>query len=131
MAEVIRADRVDHGELDPVPVAGNILVVMLDDIGIEVLSAYGLGLDPAPTPHIDRLAAQGMKLTNHHQCQNCTPTRAALMSGQHPARTGVYSVGKTHRSNWNMRPLRPVENVPHLPLDRHTIADQLRAAQRL
>ena len=80
------------------------------------------------TQHIDRLAAQGMRLTCHHHCQNCTPTRAALMSGQVGARTGVYTVGGIDRFDWSMRPLAPVENVTSLPLDRDTIADQLKAA---
>lgn len=104
----------------------NIIFILADDLGYTDAGCYGSKY--YETPHIDRLAAQGVKLTNHHQCQNCTPTRAALMSGQHPARTGIYSVGITHPSNWSQRPLRPVDNVPNLPLDRRTIADQLREA---
>jgi arylsulfatase A-like enzyme len=50
------------------------------------------------------------------------------MSGQVGARTGVYTVGGIDRFDWSMRPLRPIENVKALPLDRDTIADQLKAA---
>jgi arylsulfatase A-like enzyme len=69
-----------------------------------------------------------MKLKSHHHCQNCTPTRAALMSGQYGARTGVYTVGGIDRFDWSKRPLRPVDNVTELPLDRDIIARQLKAA---
>ena len=69
-----------------------------------------------------------MKLTNYHQHQNCTPTRAALMSGQYAPRTGVYTVGGTNRFDWSQRPLRPVDNVTELPLDRVIVAGALKAA---
>lgn len=51
-----------------------------------------------------------------------------MMSGQCGARTGVYTVGGIDRFNWRQRPLRPVDNVTQLPLDRRTIADQLQEA---
>ena len=70
------------------------------------------------TPNIDRLAAQGMRLTRLSHCQNCQPTRAALMSGQYGPRTGVYTVGGIDRFDWQTRPLRPVDNVQQLPLDK-------------
>jgi arylsulfatase A-like enzyme len=69
-----------------------------------------------------------MRLTNHHHHQNCQPTRAALMSGQYAARTGVYTVGGTDRFDWSMRPLRPVDNVTKLPLDRVIIPQVLKSA---
>ena len=50
------------------------------------------------------------------------------MSGQYGARTGVYTVGGIDRFDWSMRPLRPVDNVTDLPLDRDIIAKQLKAA---
>jgi arylsulfatase A-like enzyme len=68
-----------------------------------------------------------MKLTSYHHCQNCAPTRAALMSGQTGARTGVYTVGGIDRFDWSKRPLRPVDNVTNLPLDRDIWPKQLRA----
>ena len=69
-----------------------------------------------------------MRLTNHHHCQNCAPTRSALLSGQYGARTGTYTVGSIERFNWQTRPLRPVENVTNLSLKRDTFANQLKAA---
>jgi arylsulfatase A-like enzyme len=104
----------------------NIVFIMADDLGYTDLGCQGSGF--YLTPHIDRLATEGMRLRNHHHCQNCTPTRAALMSGQYAPRTGVYTVGGIERFNWRTRPLRPVDNVTELPLDRETIADRLRAA---
>lgn len=104
----------------------NIVFIMADDLGYTDLGCYGS--DYYETPHIDRLASQGLKLLSHHHCQNCTPTRAALMSGQYGARTGVYTVGGIDRFDWSRRPLRPVDNVPQLPLDRDIIAQQLQAA---
>lgn len=104
----------------------NIVFIMADDLGYTDVACFGSKY--YETPNIDRLAAQGMKLLNHHHCQNCTPTRAALMSGQYGARTGVYTVGGIDRFDWSMRPLRPVDNVTDLPLDRDIIAKQLKAA---
>lgn len=89
---------------------------MADDLGYTDVACFGSKY--YETPNLDRLASQGMKLTNYHHHQNCTPTRAALMSGQYAARTGTYTVGGIDRFDWSKRPLRPVENVPNLPLDR-------------
>jgi arylsulfatase A-like enzyme len=104
----------------------NIIFIMADDLGYTDVACFGSKY--YETPNLDRLAAQGMKLTNFHNCQNCAPTRAALMSGQYGARTGVYTVGGIGRFDWSMRPLRPVDNVTDLPLDRDIIPRQLNAA---
>lgn len=104
----------------------NIVFIMADDLGYTDLGCYGSSY--YETPNIDRLATEGLRLLNHHHCQNCTPTRAALMSGQYSARTGVYTVGGIDRFDWSRRPLRPVDNVTQLPLDRDLIPQQLKAA---
>ncbi len=104
----------------------NIIYIMADDLGWTDTATYGSKY--YETPNIDRLASQGMKLTRYHNCQNCQPTRAALMSGQYSPRTGIYTVGGIDRFDWQARPLRPVDNVTELPLDKETIADQLRKA---
>lgn len=104
----------------------NIVLILADDLGYTDLACYGSRY--YETPNIDKLAAQGIRFLNHHHCQNCTPTRAAILSGQHPARTGIYTVGGTDRFDWSKRPLRPVDNITQLPLDRDTIADQLKKA---
>jgi len=104
----------------------NIVFIMADDLGYTDVACFGSKY--YETPNIDRLASQGLRLLSHHHCQNCTPTRAALMSGQYGARTGVYTVGGIDRFDWSQRPLRPVDNVTDLPLDRAIIPQQLKQA---
>ena len=103
--------------------APNVVFILADDLGWTDLGVQGSGY--YRTPHVDRLAADGMRFLSHHACPNCQPTRAALMTGQYGARTGVYTVGNIDRFDWRSRPLRPVDNVTKLPLDRRTIADLL------
>src|SRR3954447_18463393 len=104
----------------------NIVYVLADDLGWTDVACYGSKY--YETPNIDRLASQGMRLTRYHNCQNCQPTRAALMSGQYAPRTGIYTVGGIDRFEWQGRPLRPVDNVTELPLDKITIAQRLKNA---
>ncbi len=104
----------------------NIVFIMADDLGYTDVGTFGSQY--YETPNLDKLAAQGMKLTSHHHCQNCQPTRAALMSGQYGPRTGVYTVGDIGRFEWQTRPLQPVANVTSLPLDKITLAQSLKKA---
>src|SRR5437870_10734313 len=89
------------------PAKPNIVFILADDLGYTDVACFGSKY--YETPNIDRLATQGMRLTRHHHCQNCQPTRAALMSGQYGPRTGVYTVGGIDRFDWSSRPLRPVD----------------------
>jgi arylsulfatase A-like enzyme len=104
----------------------NIIFILADDLGWTDLGVQGSKY--YESPNIDRLASQGMRFTNYHHCQNCAPTRAALMSGQYAPRTGVYTVGGIERFNWRIRPLRPVDNVENLPLEKVTVAQALKSA---
>lgn len=105
----------------------NIIFILADDLGWTDLGVQGSKY--YKTPNIDRLAASGMRFTNGYTCgPNCQPTRAALMSGQYSPRTGVYTVGGIERFNWQSRPLRPVDNVIRLPLERKTVANLLKSA---
>ena len=104
----------------------NIVFILADDLGWTDTATYGSKY--YETPNIDRLAKQGIKFMAYHNCQNCAPTRAALMSGQYGPRTGVYTVGGINRFDWSMRPLRPVDNVTMLPLEKITIAQSLKQA---
>jgi len=104
----------------------NVVYILADDLGWTDTATYGSRY--YETPNLDRLASQGLKFTRYYNCQNCQPTRAALMTGQYAPRTGVYTVGGIDRFNWQSRPLRPVDNVVQLPLDRATIAQTLKAA---
>jgi arylsulfatase A-like enzyme len=105
----------------------NIVFILADDLGYTDLACYGSKY--YETPNIDRLARQGIRFTDGHTCgPNCQPTRAAIMSGQYMPRTGVYTVGSIDRFDWQSRPLKPVENVTRLPLDKITIAQALKKA---
>jgi arylsulfatase A-like enzyme len=105
----------------------NLVFILADDLGYTDVACYGSKY--YETPNLDRLAAQGLRFTDGYTCgPNCQPTRAALLSGQYGPRTGVYTVGSIERFDWRSRPLRPVDNVQQLPLDRVTVAQRLRAA---
>ena len=68
----------------------NIVFILADNLGWGELGCYGGGiLRGAPTPRIDALAAQGLRLTNFNVESDCVPTRTALMTGRHPIRTGA------------------------------------------
>ena len=105
----------------------NIVFILADDLGWTDLHCYGSRY--YETPHINRLAAEGLKFTHGYTCgPNCQPTRAALLSGQYGPRTGVYTVGGIDRFDWQSRPLRPVDNVQQLPLEKVTLAQALKQA---
>ncbi len=106
--------------------APNIIFILADDLGYTDVACFGSKY--YETPNIDKLAEQGMKLTRHHHCQNCQPTRAALMTGQYAPRTGIYTVGGIDRFDYSQRPLRPVDNVENLPLEKITIAQTMKKA---
>jgi len=64
----------------------NILFIMADDLGKEWLSCYGS--EEHKTPHLDKLAARGMRFQNVCATPLCTPTRHVLLTGRYPFRTG-------------------------------------------
>jgi arylsulfatase len=71
----------------------NIVLVFMDNFGWGELGCYGGGLlRGAPTPRIDSLAAQGMRLLNFNVEAQCTPSRAAIMTGRYAVRTGNSSI---------------------------------------
>lgn len=71
----------------------NILVIWGDDIGYWNISAVNHGMMGYQTPHIDRIAREGMSFTDFYAEQSCTAGRAAFITGQHPVRTGFTKVG--------------------------------------
>jgi arylsulfatase len=71
----------------------NIVLVFMDNFGWGELGAYGGGvLRGAPTPRIDSLAEDGIQLLNFNVEAQCTPSRAAIMTGRYAIRTGNASV---------------------------------------
>ena len=75
--------------------APNVIVVMTDDQGYGDLGCHGNPI--LKTPNLDRLYAESVRFTDFHVSPFCTPTRAALMTGNHPGVTGAYrtSAGRT------------------------------------
>jgi arylsulfatase A-like enzyme len=73
----------------------NIILIMTDDQGYGDLGCHGNPI--LKTPHLDRLHGESVRLTDFHVSSFCTPTRAALMTGRYPGRTGAYrtSSGRT------------------------------------
>lgn len=73
----------------------NVIVVITDDQGYGDLACHG---NPVlKTPNLDRLYAESVRFTDFHVSPFCTPTRAALMTGNYPGDTGAYrtSSGRT------------------------------------
>jgi hypothetical protein len=71
----------------------NIVLILMDNVGYGELGVYGGGiLRGAPTPRLDELAAEGMRLLNFNVEAPCTPSRAALLTGRYAVRTGNGSV---------------------------------------
>lgn len=66
----------------------NVLLVLLDDVGFGMTSTFG---GPVPTPHLDKLAQNGLKFNRFHTTALCSPTRGALLTGRnhHSCGTGV------------------------------------------
>ena len=66
----------------------NIVIILADDLGQSDLGCYGSTFHK--TPHIDALAQRGMKFSNGYSASPlCSPTRASLLTGMHPARIGI------------------------------------------
>ena len=71
----------------------NVVLILMDNFGYGELGCYGGGITRgAPTPRIDRLAAEGMRSTNFNVEAQCTPSRAALLTGRYAIRTGNATV---------------------------------------
>ena len=94
------------------PARPNVLFIMADDHAANAISAYGSRLASVfRTPHIDRLAHEGMLLENCH-CTNaiCTPSRATILTGRHSHVNGVRTL------------------YDPLPADAHTFVEDFQAA---
>jgi arylsulfatase A-like enzyme len=106
----------------------NLLLVVIDDLGWSDLGCYGADLHE--TPNLDRLAEQGGRFTAAYASPVCSPSRAAIMTGKHPARLHmtVWSEAARQRSFANDRPLLPPATRADLPLEERTLAEWLRPA---
>lgn len=97
----------------------NVIIILADDLGYEDVTAFGGGR--IATPHIDALAADGVRFTNAHvTAAVCAPSRAALLTGRYQQRFGL---------EFNPGPQRtPAEQARGLPPGEITLAQALRDA---
>ena len=65
----------------------NVVLIVMDDVGYGDYGSYGA--PDIKTPHVDRLARDGVKFTDFYAAPTCTPTRAALITGRYQQRTGL------------------------------------------
>ena len=102
----------------------NIVFFLADDLGYMDIGAN----NPKTfynTPRIDSIAAAGMRFTaGYAACPVCSPTRASIMTGKYPARTGITDYIGGHRAG----KLLPAPNKDHLALEEVTLAEALRDA---
>jgi len=111
----------------PKPGRPNIVLIVADDLGWKDVGFMGSTF--YETPHLDRLAAQGLKFTSAYAAAaNCAPSRACLLSGQYSPRHGIYTVANADRGDARTRRLIPVKNNEVLPDSVYTLAEALRDA---
>ena len=119
----ILACSVREGAASEPPARPNVVFILADDLGFMDVGCN----NPATfyeTPHIDRLAA-GMRFTaGYASCPVCSPSRASIMTGKYPPRTGITDFIGGNRAGR----LRPAPNQNHLALEEVTLAEALRAA---
>jgi arylsulfatase len=96
--------------------APNVVVILLDDTGFAQLGCFGSDLH---TPHIDRLAAGGLRYTNFHVTPLCSPSRAALLTGRNHHTVGMRSVSNFDSGYPHMR--------GHISNSAATVAEVLRS----
>lgn len=95
----------------------NIVFIYVDDMGYGDLGCYGA--KGIRTPHLDRMAKEGLRLTNFYSVAPvCTPSRAALLTGRYAARMGI---AQMHLSN-----VLTFQDKTGLPVDETTVATALR-----
>src|SRR4030095_5332696 len=71
----------------------NLLFILVDNLGYGELGVYGGGATRgAPTPRLDKLASEGLRLTNMNMEAQCTPSRSAILTGRYAIRSGTHSV---------------------------------------
>ncbi len=71
----------------------NIVLILADDMGYSDLSCYGSEIQ---TPHIDKMAAEGLKLSQFYTTPRCCPTRASLLTGLYPQEAGIGAMMQDH-----------------------------------
>lgn len=104
----------------------NIVMILADDLGINDLGCYGRR--EHHTPHLDRLAADGMRFTAAYCAQPiCSASRAAIMTGKNPARLHLTTFLPGRPDCPSQKVLHPIIQQ-QLPLEEVTMAERLKAA---
>lgn len=75
----------------------NILLIVVDDMGYSDIGCYG---GEIPTPNLDGLAANGVRLARFYNAAQCSPTRASLLSGLYPHQTGMGDMNARRERFW-------------------------------
>lgn len=105
----------------------NIVFVLADDLGAHDLGCYGADLHE--TPHLDRLAREGVRFTAAYAPSPvCSPTRASLLTGKHPARLRMTIWSEGSLKGPTDRKLLQAESRHDLPHSEVTLAKHLQAA---
>jgi arylsulfatase A len=82
------AGKIARAQAAPKP--PNIVIIFADDLGYGDVGCFGSSI---PTPNLDRMAGEGVRLTRFYSASPvCSPSRAALLTGRYPARTGIVNV---------------------------------------
>lgn len=85
----------------PAPPRPNVVIIYADDLGYGDLSCFGS--QDVQTPHLDQLAADGIRLTSwYSNSPVCSPSRASLLTGRYPARAGVEEILGGHSNTYGM-----------------------------
>ena len=79
----------------------NVVFIVGDNVGCGDIGCYG---GWAPTPRLDALAGEGLRLENYNVEAQCTPTRSALLTGRLPIRTGNCSVPLAGQRDYGLAP---------------------------
>ncbi len=112
----------------PVPAVAaqrtNILFIFVDDMGPGALSCYGN--QDVGTPHMDSLSEDGMRFTKAYACSQCSPSRAAFLTGQYGPRSGMTKV--INSRSWPHAPMLTPTALKSIPPEVPTIADVLKKA---
>lgn len=108
------------------PPPPNIVLILADDLGVNDLGCYGR--KEHPTPHLDRLAATGVRWTNAYAAAPlCSASRAGLLTGKHPARLQLTSYLPGRADAPAQKLLQPRQEG-QLPLEEVTLAESLQHA---
>ena len=102
----------------------NVVFFLVDDMGWTDLGCYGS--DFYETPHVDRLAKEGMKFTDAYAASCvCSPTRVSILTGKYPGRVHITHAIPIQGAERIKEPLPLIEAIyeKNLPLEEFTIAD--------